>query len=123
MASQTSAASEESQQINAGKKSAKICPFPFHQLIMICIVSEIAAPVVGSRVSSRHSCQLPMTRVKNIIKSDPEISLTSTEATLIIAKVDLPCNHYQFGQIPDSIAIDRVIDQQVLFVRSGDIIY
>lgn len=29
-----------------------------------------------------------MTRVKNIIKSDPEISLTSTEATLIIAKVN-----------------------------------
>jgi hypothetical protein len=52
------------------------------------VVSELA-PVGGSRVLSRHSCQLPMTRVKNIIKSDPEISLTSTEATLIIAKVDL----------------------------------
>ena len=40
-----------------------------------------------------------MTRVKNIIKSDPEISLTSTEAIVIIAKVllvvlsivSLPC--------------------------------
>ena len=56
----------------------------FHPIIYLYTYLEIVVP----RVSSRHTCQLPMTRVKNIIKSDPEISLTSTEATLIIAKVN-----------------------------------
>ena len=31
--------------------------------------------------------QLPLTRVKNIIKSDPDITLAGQEAVLLIAKV------------------------------------
>lgn len=40
-----------------------------------------------SRSSTKQTSQLPITRVKNIIKSDPDITLASQEATLIISKV------------------------------------
>lgn len=35
-----------------------------------------------------HVTQLPLTRVKNVIKSDPDITLASQEAVILIAKVD-----------------------------------
>lgn len=45
-------------------------------------------PVVTSgRSTARQASQLPLTRVKNIIKSDPDITLASQEATLVISKV------------------------------------
>ena len=34
-----------------------------------------------------HVTQLPLTRVKNVIKSDPDITLASQEAVILIAKV------------------------------------
>ena len=41
----------------------------------------------GASRGARQTSQLPLTRVKNIIKSDPDITLASQEATLIISKV------------------------------------
>lgn len=49
----------------------------------------------GGRVAAL--TQLPLTRVKNIIKSDPDITLAGQEAVLLIAKVQslyhttIPC--------------------------------
>ena len=56
-------------------------------------ISFTAAEASGAMLSNRGnssratSSQLPITRVKNIIKSDPDITLASQEATLVISKV------------------------------------
>lgn len=55
---------------------------PFTLLYCSCI--ELSAPFRGV---GKQASQLPLTRVKNIIKSDPDITLASQEATLIISKV------------------------------------
>lgn len=51
------------------------------------LCAEPPPVVVGRSGSGKQSNQLPITRVKNIIKSDPDITLASQEATLVISKV------------------------------------
>ncbi|XP_064393518.1 DNA polymerase epsilon subunit 4-like [Halichondria panicea] len=46
--------------------------------------TEPSTADVNARWSGQ--CQLPLARVKNIIKSDPDITLASHDATLLIAK-------------------------------------
>ena len=41
----------------------------------------------SNRGPGKQASQLPLTRVKNIIKSDPDITLASQEATLVISRV------------------------------------
>ena len=41
----------------------------------------------GPGTASGHVTQLPLTRVKLIIKTDPDIALASQEAVLMITKV------------------------------------
>lgn len=41
----------------------------------------------GRAARQPHVIQLPLTRVKNIIKSDPDMGLAGQEAVLLIAKV------------------------------------
>lgn len=53
--------------------------------------SSVATAAVNGpgRGATRQTSQLPLTRVKNIIKSDPDITLASQEATLVISKVNI----------------------------------
>ena len=60
------------------------------------LLLEATGVVVGGR-SSKPNSQLPITRVKNIIKSDPDITLASQEATLVISKVLLVHVHFIFS--------------------------
>lgn len=53
-------------------------------MLFVCFIE---LPSGTSRGLGRQMSQLPLTRVKNIIKSDPDITLASQEATLVISKV------------------------------------
>lgn len=56
--------------------------------------SHIETAITSVRGVGKHASQLPLTRVKNIIKSDPDITLASQEATLVISKVRMQCGVY-----------------------------
>lgn len=47
-----------------------------------------------------HVTQLPLTRVKNVIKSDPDITLASQEAVILIAKVIRVAHHFALSTLP-----------------------
>ena len=49
--------------------------------------SQARSRVAGGGVASGHLMQLPLARVKLIIKTDPDTSLASQEAVLLITKV------------------------------------
>lgn len=61
-----------------------LIPTMFHNIPLQPSVTATARSSTKQATS-----QLPLTRVKNIIKSDPDITLASQEATLVISKVQL----------------------------------